>query len=108
METPGCSVSEARAKSTVVGMAPALQAKVASSDPQYEALTHQIAYLRSAITIQTNQNPSENNGSNGSKLNGNGKYSSANFQRSKRDRKDMKCWGCGGSGHSWRECCTLF
>ena len=38
-ETPGSSVSEARAKSTIVGTASALQVKVASSDPQYEALT---------------------------------------------------------------------
>ena len=41
---------------TVVGTD--LQAKVASSDPPYEALTQQIAYLMSAIT---NQNLSKNN-----------------------------------------------
>ena len=38
-ETPGSSVSEARAKSAVVGTASASQAKAASSDPLYEALT---------------------------------------------------------------------
>ena len=51
-ETLGSSVSEARAKSTVVGIAPGLQAKVANSDQPYEAVTQQIAYLMSAITNQ--------------------------------------------------------
>ena len=106
-ETPGSSMSKARTKSTVVGIDTALQVKVTSSDPSYKALTQQIAYLMSAITNQTNQNPSKNSGCNGSKSsNGNGKYSSTKFQRPKRDRKDMKYWGCGGSGHSWRECST--
>ena len=49
-------MSEARAKSTVVGTASALQVKVTSPDPQYEALTQQIACLMSAIT---NQNSSK-------------------------------------------------
>ena len=76
-ETPGSSVSEARAKSTVVGTDTALQAKVVNSDPSYEVLTQQIAYLMSAITNQTNQNLSKNNGCNGSKSSsGNGRYSS--------------------------------
>ena len=98
------SVSEARAKSTVVGTASASQAKVASSDPPYEALIQQIAYLMSAIT---NQNLSKNNGHNVSKSsNGNGKYSSTKFQRSKWDRNDMKSWGCGATGDIWRECST--
>ena len=95
-------MSEARARSTVVGTASALQVKVASSDPPYEAPTQQIAYL---VSVITNQNSSKNNECNGSKpSNGNGKYSSNKFQRSERDRKDMKCWRCGGAGHSWREC----
>ena len=103
-ETPRSSVSEARAKSTVVGTASALQAKVASSDPPYEALNQQIAYLMSAIT---SQNLSKINGCNGSKpSNGNGELASTKFQRPKRDRKDMKCWGCWGAGHGWRECST--
>ena len=55
-ETPGRSVSKARAKSTLMGTDTALQVKVASSDPSYEALTQQIAYLMSAVTNQTNQN----------------------------------------------------
>ena len=67
METPGSSVSEARAKSTMVGIDTASQAKVASSDPSYEALTQQIAYLMSAVTNQTNQNLSKNNEHIGSK-----------------------------------------
>ena len=104
-ETPGSSVSEARAKSTVEGTYTASQVRVASSDPSYEVPTQQIAYLMSAVTNQTNQNLSKNNGHNGSKSsNGNGKYSSTKFQRPKRDRKDMKCWACRGLGHSWREC----
>ena len=37
-ETPG-SVSKARAKSAMVGTETALQTKMASSDPSYEALT---------------------------------------------------------------------
>ena len=106
-ETPGSSVSEARAKSAVVGTDTASQANVASSDPSHEALTQQIAYLMSAVINQPNQNSSKNNGCNGSKsINQNGKYSSTKFQRPKRDRKDMKCWGCESSGHSWRECST--
>ena len=55
-------MSKAREKSTVVGTD--LQAKLVSSDPPYEALTQQIAYLMSAIT---NQNLSKNNECNGSK-----------------------------------------
>ena len=101
-ETPSSNMSEVRAKSTVVGTNS--QAKVASSDPPYEALTQQITYLMSAIN---NQNSSKNNECNGSKpSNGNSKFSSTKFQRPKRDRRDMKCWGCGGTGHSWRECTT--
>ena len=52
IETARSSVSEVRAKSAVVGTASASQAKVASSDPPYEALTQQIAYLMSVITNQ--------------------------------------------------------
>ena len=86
-------MSEARAKSAVVGTASAPQVKVASSDPLYEALTQQIAYWISAVT---NQNSGTNNGHKGSKSNnGNGKYLSTMFQKPKRDRKDMKCWGVG-------------
>ena len=103
-EKPRSSVSEATAKSTVVGTASASEVRVASSDPPYEALTQQIACLMSAIT---KQNLSKINGYNGSKLsNGNDKYFSTRFQRPKRDRKDMRCWGCGDIGHIWRKCST--
>ena len=81
-----------------MGTASTSQVKVASSDPPYEALTQQIAYLMSAVT---NQNLSKNNGCNGFKSNnGNGRYSSMMFQKPKRDRKEMKCWGCGAT--TWK------
>ena len=71
---------------------------MASSDPSYEALTQQTAYLMSAVTNQTNQNLSKNNELNASKSsNGNGKHLSTKFQTPKIDRKDMKwvgMWGC--------------
>ena len=92
-ETPRSSVSEARAKSAMVGTDTALQVKVTSPDPSHEALTQQIAYLMSAITNQTNHNSSKNSGHNGLKSsNGNDMHSSTKFQRPKRDRKDMKYW----------------
>ena len=103
-ETPSSSVSEARAKSSVVGTAPTLLVKVTRYDPPYEALTQQIAYFMSAVT---NQNLGKNNGCNGSKSNnGNGKYSSTKFQKPKGKYKRYKVLGCGGTGHSLRECST--
>ena len=42
-ETPGSNVSEVRAKSAVVGIYS--KSKGASSDPSYEVITQQIAYL---------------------------------------------------------------
>ena len=90
-ETPGSNGPDVRAKSAVVGTD--LQPQVASSDPPYEVITQQIAYLMSAIT---NQNPNKNHECNGSKQsNGNGKFLNTKFQRPKKDRKDMKCWGWG-------------
>ena len=90
-KTSGSSVSEARAKSAVVGTTPASQVKVASSKPPYEAVIQQMANLMSAIP---NQNSSKNSECNGSKpSNGNCKFASTKFQRSKRDRKDVMCWG---------------
>ena len=87
-ETPSSNVSEARAKSTIVGTD--LQVKVASSDPPYEALTQQIAYLMSAIT---NQNSSKNNECNGSKQsNGSGKSQQPSF----RDQKGIEKTWCAG------------
>ena len=84
-ETLASNVSEARAKSAVVGMDTALQAKGASFEPSYEALTQQIAYLMSTVTNQTDQNLSKNHGCNDSKSsNGNDKYSYNKFQKPKR------------------------
>ena len=103
-ETLGSSVSEVRAKSTVVGADTDSHVNRISSEPSYEAITQQIAYLMSAVTNQTNLNLNKNGGCAGFKSNGNGKYPSTTFQRPKKDKKNMTCWGCGGSGHSWREC----
>ena len=97
-ETPGSDVSEARAKSAVVGISS--KSKAASSDLSYEAITQQIAYIMSAITNHnTNNNCVWHN-------NGNGKIPNTKTQRPEKDRKDRICWGCGGIGHGWRECET--
>ena len=103
-ETLRSSVSEVRAKSMVVGADMDLAEKKASSEPSYEAITQQIAYLMSAVANQTNPKPTKTSGHPGFKPNGNSKHSSNTFQRPKCDRKNMTCWGCGGNGHSWREC----
>ena len=105
-ETLGSSVSEVRAKSTVVGADTDSPAKGASSEPSYEVIAQQIAYLMSAVANQTSLNPNKNGGCMGFKSNGNGKYPSTTFQRPKKDKRNMICWGCGGSGHSWKECFT--
>ena len=90
-ETPGSSASEVRAKSAVVGTD--LQPKVARSDPLYEAITQQIAYI---ISATTNQNLTKNHECHDSKQSiGNGKISNTKFQGPKKGRKDMKCRGCG-------------
>ena len=83
---------EVRAKSTVVGSDTALQAKGATSEPSYEALTQQIAYLMSAVTDQSKQNLSKSKECDDSKSsNGNGNYLYTKFQKPKRDKKGMKC-----------------
>ena len=105
-ETLRSSVSEVRAKSAVVGADTDLAGKKASSEPSYEAITQQIAYLMSAIANQTSPNPTKTSGHLGFKPNGNDKYSSNTFQRPKHDRKNMTCWGCGRTRHSWRKCST--
>ena len=90
-ETSGSDVPGASAKSAVVGIDSKF--KGTSSDPYYEVITQQIAYLMSTIT---NQNKSNNSvGHN----NGNGKIPNTKTQRPKKDRKDRICWGCGGSEH---------
>ena len=105
-ETFRSSVSEVRAKSAVVGADTDSLEKKVSSKPSYEEIKQQIAYLMSAVTNQTNLNPTKTSGCTGLKPNGNSKYPSNTFQRPKCDRKNMTCWGCRGTGHSWRECST--
>ena len=101
-EIPGSNVLKARAKSAVVETNS--QSKVAMSDPSYEAINQQIAYIMSAIT---NQSTNKTNGQNGPKQNnGDRKFSDVKTQKFKKDRKDMKCWGCRSMGHGWRECST--
>ena len=55
-ETLGSSVSEVKAKSTVVGADTDSLAKGDSSEPSYEAIMQQIAYLMSAVANQTSLN----------------------------------------------------
>ena len=99
-------VSEMRAKSAVVGADADSPEKGASSEPLYEAIMQQIAYLMSAVANQTSPNMNKNGGHMGFKSNANGKYPSTTFQRPKQDRKNMTCWGCGETGHGWRESST--
>ena len=97
-ETPGSGISEVRTKLAVVELD--TQPTANSSEPPYEAINQQVAYLMSAIT---NQNVS-NNGQNTVRHNNvNGKFPNTETQRPKSDQKDMLCWGCGGTGHGWRE-----
>ena len=86
-ETLRSSVSEVRAKSAVVGADTDSQVTGASSEPSYEVIMQQIAYLMSAVTNKTNPNLNKNGGSTGFKSNGNGKYPSTTFQRLKKDKK---------------------
>ena len=94
-EALGSSVSEVRAKSAIVGADNDSPETKASSEPSYEAITQQIAYLMSAVANQTNLHLTKTSGCPGFKPNGNGKYSSSTFQRPKHNRKNMTCWGCG-------------
>ena len=86
-ETVGSSVSEIRAKATVVGTDTDSQVKGTSSEPSYETITQQIVYLMSAVTNQSNPNVNKNGGCTGFKPNGNGKYPSTTFQRQKRIKR---------------------
>ena len=86
-ETLGSSVSEVRAKSAVVGADSDSMETKASSEPSYEVIMQQIAYLMSTVANQTNPNQTKTSGCPGFKPNGNGKYSSSTFQRPKHDRK---------------------
>ena len=64
-ETLRSSMSELRSKSVIVRTDTDLQIKGVSSEPSYEAITQQIAYLMSAVTNQTNQNLNKNGGCTG-------------------------------------------
>ena len=106
METLGSSVSQGRVKSAIAGTNTDLAESKTSSEPSYEAITQQIAYLMSAVANQVNPELTKPSGCLQLKPNGNNKYSSNTFQRPKHDRKNMTCWGCGQTRHSWRECFT--
>ena len=84
-ETPGSNVSEGRAKSAVIEIDS--KSKRASSDPFYEVITQQNAYLMSAITNQKTTNNSVRHN------NWDGKIPKTKTQRPDKDRKDMNCWG---------------
>ena len=100
-EMPGGDVTEVRTKSAMVELE--TQPKVASSEPSYEAIVQQIAYLMSTVTSQN----THTSGENGPRYNKRGgKFTNTRIQRPKKDRKDMLCWGCRGTGHGWRECLT--
>ena len=79
-ETPGSGASEVRAKSAVVELG--TQPKATSSEPPYEVIMQQIAYLMPAITDQKASN-NEQNGVRDN--NGNGKFPNTKTQRPKKD-----------------------
>ena len=93
-KTLGNSVSKGRAKSAIEGANTYLAEAKASSEPSYEAITQQIAYLMSAVANQVNPEQTKTSGCLGFQPNGNYKYSSNTFQRPKCDRKNMIYWGC--------------
>ena len=103
-DTLGSSVSKGRVQSSVVGINTDLAEAKACTEPSYETITQQIAYLMSAVPNQVNPELTKPSVHLGFKSNGNNKYCSHTFQKPKCDRKDMTCWGCGGTGYSWREC----
>ena len=105
-DTIGSNVFEGKAKSAIVWTNTDLAEAKASSEPSYEAITQQIAYLMSAVANQVKPEPTKSSGCPEFRSNENNKYSSNTFQRPKHDRKNMICWGCGGTRHSWRECST--
>ena len=55
-ETLGSSVSKGRAKSVIVGINTDLAEAKASSEPVYEVIALQIAYLMSVVANQSTQN----------------------------------------------------
>ena len=86
-------MSEARAKSVVVGAAVDLAEAKASFEPSYETITQKIAYLMSAIASQAQSDQTKPSGHPEFKPNGNSKYSFNTIQRPKHDRKNIIMWG---------------
>ena len=84
-ETLRHNVSEGRAESAIVGTDTDLAEAKASSEPSYEAIAQQIAYLMSAVANQVKPEPTKPSGHLGFKSNENNKYSSNMFQRTKCD-----------------------
>ena len=76
MGTLGSSVPEGRAKSAIVGINTNLAEAKATSEPSYEAITQEIAYLMSAVANQVNPKSTKPSGHPGFKPNVNSKYSS--------------------------------
>ena len=85
METPRRSMSDSRAKSAIVGKDTDLAEAKASSEPSYEAITQQIAYIMSAVANQVKPEQTKPSGCPGFKSNETNKYSSNTFERLKPD-----------------------
>ena len=75
-ETLRSSVSKVRAKSAVVGVDTDSSEEKAGSQPLYEGIMQQIAFLMSAVANQTNPNLTKASGCPGFKPNGNSKHPS--------------------------------
>ena len=75
-ETLGIGVSEGRAKSATAGTNTDLAESKTSSEPSYEAITQQIAYLMSAVAKQVMPEPNKPSGCLEFKPNETNKYSS--------------------------------
>ena len=84
-ETLRGSVSECRVKSAIVGTNTDLAEVKTSSEPSYEAITQQIAYLMSAVANQVQPESTKPSGHSRFKPNETNKYSSNTFQRPKCD-----------------------
>ena len=85
METLRSSVSVGKAKSAIVGTDTNLAEAKTNSEPSYEAITQQIAYLMSALANQIKPEPTKPSGYPGFKSNETNKYSSNTFHRPKCD-----------------------
>ena len=85
METLGSGVSEGKAKSAIVGTNTDMAETKASSEPSYEAITQQIAYIMSAVANQVMPEQTKASGCLGFKPNETDKYSSNTSQMPKHD-----------------------